>query len=186
MILAGMLTTLTIAREWEIGAMEQILSTPLRPSEMVTGKMLAYFVVGLVDSIISLVVGVTIFAVPFRGSILLLALSTCLFLCSVLFLGILISAGSRTQIEAYQWGMLVTFLPGFLLSGFVFAIDAMPKALQIISVIVPARYFVTTLKALFLKGAGLEIIGYQLLFMAMFALIVYCLAVRKLKRQKVD
>ena len=186
MILAGMLTTLTIAREWEMGAMEQILSTPLRPSEMIIGKMLAYFVVGLADSIISLVVGVTIFAVPFRGSILLLAFSTCLFLCAVLFLGILISAGSRTQVEAYQWGMLMTFLPGFLLSGFVFAIDTMPKILQAISVIVPARYFVTTLKALFLKGAGLGIIGYQLMFMATFAAIVYCLAVRKLKRQKVD
>jgi ABC-2 type transport system permease protein len=186
MILSGMLTTLTIAREWEMGAMEQILSTPLRPSEMVVGKMLAYFVVGIVDSVIALVVGVTIFAVPFRGSILLLALSTCLFLCVVLFLGILISAGCRTQVEAYQWGMLMTFLPGFLLSGFVFAIDTMPKILQIISVIVPARYFVTTLKALFLKGAGLSIIGNQLLFMATFALIVYWLAVRKLKRQKVD
>jgi ABC-2 type transport system permease protein len=186
MILAGMLTTLTIAREWETGAMEQILSTPLRPSEMVIGKMLAYFAVGVVDSIIALVAGLTIFAVPFRGSILLLAISTCLFLLAVLFLGILISAGSRTQAEAYQWGMLMTFLPGFLLSGFVFAIDTMPKGLQIISVIVPARYFVTTLKALFLKGAGLGIIGNQLLFMAAFAAIVYWLAVRKLKRQKVD
>jgi ABC-2 type transport system permease protein len=186
MILSGMLTTLTIAREWEIGAMEQILSTPLRPSEMVIGKMLAYFVVGLVDSIIALVVGITIFAVPFRGSLLLLAVSTCLFLCVVLFLGILISAGCRTQVEAYQWGMLTTFLPGFLLSGFVFSIDTMPKILQGISVIVPARYFVTTLKALFLKGAGLRVIGSQLLFMAIFAAIVYFLAVRKLKRQKVD
>jgi ABC-2 type transport system permease protein len=186
MILAGMLTTLTIAREWEMGAMEQILSTPLRPSEMVIGKMLAYFVVGVVDSIIALVVGVIIFAVPFRGSILLLAVSTCLFLCVVLFWGILISSGSRTQVEAYQWGMLMTFLPGFLLSGFIFAIDTMPKILQIISVIVPARYFVITLKALFLKGAGLGIIGNQLLFMATFAAIVYILAVRRLKRQKVD
>lgn len=186
MILAGMLTTLTISREWEMGAMEQILSTPLRPSELVIGKMLAYFVVGLVDSAIALVAGITVFGVPFRGSLLLLAVSTCLFLCAVLFLGILISAGSRTQVEAYQWGMLMTFLPGFLLSGFVFAIDTMPKILQVISLIVPARYFVTTLKALFLKGAGLSIIGNQLLFMAMFALIVYLLAVRKLKRQKVD
>lgn len=185
MILAGMLTTLTIAREWEMGTMEQILSTPLRPSEMVIGKMLAYFVVGVADSIIALVVGVTIFAVPFRGSILLLAVSTCLFICIVLFLGILISAGARTQVEAFQWGMLITFLPSFLLSGFVFAIDTMPKVLQIISIIVPARYFVTTLKALFLKGAGMSIIGNQLLFMATFALIVYLLAVRKLKRQKV-
>jgi ABC-2 type transport system permease protein len=185
MILAGMLTTLTIAREWEIGAMEQILSTPLRPSEMVIGKMLAYFVVGLADSIIALVVGVTIFSVPFRGSILLLAISTCLFLCGVLFLGILISSGARTQVQAYQLGMLCTFLPGFLLSGFVFAIDTMPKVLQVISMIVPARYFVAILKALFLKGAGLGIIGNQMLFMALFAFVIFWLAVRKLKRQKV-
>ena len=109
-----------------------------------------------------------------------------LFLCAVLFLGILISSGARTQIEAYQLGMLTTFLPGFLLSGFVFAIDTMPKILQIISIIVPARYFVTTLKALFLKGAGLGVIGNQLLFMLIFASIVFWLSVRKLKRQKVD
>jgi ABC-2 type transport system permease protein len=185
MILSGMLTTLTIAREWEMGAMEQILSTPLRPTEMVLGKMLAYFVVGLVDSLIALVVGLTIFSVPFRGSFLLLALSTCLFLCAVLFMGILISAGARTQIEAYQWGMLTTFLPGFLLSGFVFAIDTMPVILQAISVVVPARYFVTTLKALFLKGAGLSVIGNQLLFMALYSAVVFWLAVRKLKRQRV-
>jgi ABC-2 type transport system permease protein len=185
MILAGQLTSLTIAREWEIGAMEQILSTPLRASEMVIGKMLAYFVIGVADSILSLLVGVTIFSVPFRGSILLLAFSTCLFLCGVLFWGIFISAGARTQVQAYQMGMLSTFLPGFLLSGFVFAIDTMPKALQVLSLIVPARYFVTALKALFLKGVGLRIIGDQLLFMALFAAIVFWLSVRKLKRQRV-
>ena len=88
MILAGQLTSLTIAREWEMGTMEQILSTPLRPTEMLIGKMLAYFFVGLVDSIIALVVGVTVFSVPFRGDILLLGVSTCIFLCCVLFWGI--------------------------------------------------------------------------------------------------
>ena len=82
-------------------------------------------------------------------------------------------------------GMLATFLPGFLLSGFVFAVDAMPKVLQVISIIVPARYFVTILKALFLKGVGLDVIGYQILFIALFASFVYWRAVRKLKRQKV-
>jgi ABC-2 type transport system permease protein len=185
MILAGQLTSLTIAREWEMGSMEQILSTPLRASEMVIGKMLAYFVIGLADSILALLVGVTIFSVPFRGSILLLALSTCLFLSGVLFWGIFISAGARTQVQAYQMGILTTFLPGFLLSGFVFAIDTMPKALQVISLIVPARYFVAALKALFLKGVGLRLIVDQLLFMALFAAIVYWLSVRKLKRQRV-
>jgi ABC-2 type transport system permease protein len=185
MILAGQLTSLTIAREWEMGTMEQILSTPLRPSEMVIGKMLAYFVVGLADSIIALVVGVTVFSVPFRGSILLLAVSTCFFLFGVLFWGIFISSGARTQVQAYQLGMLSTFLPGFLMSGFVFAIDTMPKVLQVLSVVVPARYFVTILKTLFLKGVGLAVIGDQMVFLALFAGFVFWRAVRRLKRQKV-
>jgi ABC-2 type transport system permease protein len=185
MILAGQLTSLTIAREWEIGAMEQILSTPLRPAEIVIGKMLAYFVVGVIDSIIAVVVGVTVFAVPFRGNILLLAASTCLFLCGVLFWGIFISAGTRSQVQAYQLGILTTFLPGFLLSGFVFAIDTMPKALQAISLIVPARYFVSILKSLFMKGVGLEIVIDQMAFLLLFAGIVFWRAVHKLKRQKV-
>jgi ABC-2 type transport system permease protein len=183
--LAGQLTSLTIAREWEMGTMEQILSTPLRPTELVIGKMLAYFVVGLTDSIIALVVGVAVFSVPFRGSILLLAVSTCLFLFCVLFWGIFISSGARTQVQAYQLGMLSTFLPGFLMSGFVFAIDTMPKVLQAVSVLVPARYFVSILKALFLKGAGLGVIGDQALFLTLFASIVCWRAVAKLKRQKV-
>jgi ABC-2 type transport system permease protein len=185
MILAGQLTSLTIAREWEMGTMEQILSTPLRPTEMVIGKMLAYFLVGLIDSVIALVVGLAIFSVPFRGSLLLLSLSTCLFLCGVLFWGIYMSSGARTQVQAYQMAMLTTFLPGFLLSGFVFAIDTMPKGLQIISLVIPARYFVSTLKALFLKGGGLGVIGNQLIFMAIFAVVVFLLAVRKLKKQRV-
>jgi ABC-2 type transport system permease protein len=185
MILAGQLTSLTIAREWELGTMEQILSTPLRPVEMLIGKMLAYFVVGLADSTISLLAGLTVFAVPFRGSMLLLALSTCMFLWGVLCWGIFVASGARTQAQAYQIGILSTFLPGFLLSGFVFAIDAMPKWIQVISVIVPARYFVAILKALFLKGVGLSVIWDQLLFLALFAGIVFWLAVRKLNRQKV-
>ena len=185
MVLAGQLTSLTIAREWEIGAMEQILSTPLRPTEMVIGKMLAYFFVGLADSVMALVVGVAVFAVPFRGSILLLGVSTCFFLCCVLFWGIYVSSGARTQVEAYQMAMLTTFLPGFLLSGFVFAIDTMPQVLQAISYIIPARYFVSTLKSLFLKGGGLGLILDQMIFMAVFAAIVFFLAVRRLRGQRV-
>ncbi|MDR0310077.1 MAG: ABC transporter permease, partial [Acidobacteriota bacterium] len=145
MTMAGQLTSLTIAREWEMGTMEQLLSTPLRPSELVAGKMFAYFIVGLADAIIVLVIGVGVFSVPFRGSALLLGASTCLFLCVVLFWGILISSATRNQIMAFQLGMLTTFLPGFLLSGFMFSIDTMPAPLQAISRIVPARYFVVIL-----------------------------------------
>ncbi|MBZ5580510.1 MAG: ABC transporter permease [Acidobacteriia bacterium] len=183
MIIAGQLTSLTIAREWEMGTMEQILSTPLRPTEMVLGKMLAYFVVGLTDSAIALIVGVTIFGVPFRGSIWVLAVSTCVFLCGTLFWGIFISAGSRTQVVAYQLGMLSSFLPGFLLSGFVFAIDTMPKAIQVISVIVPARYFVTIVKGVFLKGIGLSILWTELAYLALFAGIVFWLSVRRMNQK---
>lgn len=185
MILSGQLTSLTIAREWEAGAMEQLLSTPLRPSEMVIGKMVAYFAIGLIDSIIALIVGVAIFAVPFRGSLVLLGISTCLFLLGVLFWGIFISSGTRTQVEAYQMGMLSTFLPGFLLSGFVFAIDTMPQALQWISYIVPARYFVSILKELFLKGVGWQMIGDQLLYLLLFAALVFWRATSRLQRQRV-
>ena len=147
MILTGQLTTLTIAREWEMGTMEQVLSTPLRPVEMVLGKMLAYFVVGLVDAVLAFVSGVVVFQVPFRGSLLVLAVSTLVFLCGAMFWGIFISAGARSQVVAYQMGMLTTFLPGFLLSGFVFSIDTMPKWIQAISIVVPSRYFITILKS---------------------------------------
>ncbi len=117
-ILAGQLTSsLTIAREWEMGTMEQVLSTPLRPAEIVLGKMLAYSVVGLVDCTIAIVVAITVFTVPFRGSLLVLAVSTCLFLWCALFTGIWVSAGARTQVQAYQFGILVSFLPVVLLSG---------------------------------------------------------------------
>jgi ABC-2 type transport system permease protein len=183
MILTGQLTTLTIAREWEMGTMEQILSTPLRPAEMVLGKMLAYFLVGLVDAVLAFVSGVTVFAVPFRGNLLVLAVSTLVFLCGAMFWGIYISAGCRTQVAAYQMGMLSTFLPGFLLSGFVFSIDTMPKWIQAISIIVPSRYFVTILKALFLKGVGLDIIWPQIVYLLLFTGIVYWRAVKKLNQK---
>jgi ABC-2 type transport system permease protein len=183
MIIAGQLTSLTIAREWDLGTMEQVLSTPLRPTEIVLGKMLAYFLVGLIDAAISLVVGVTIFNVPFRGSIVVLAVSTSIFLFGALFWGIFVSAATRTQVAAYQLGILSSFLPGFLLSGFVFAIDTMPKACQVISVVVPARYFVTILKGVFLKGIGWNILGAEFVFLIIYATIVFLLSVRKMNQK---
>ncbi len=183
MILTGQLTTLTIAREWEMGTMEQILSTPLRPVEMVLGKMLAYFVVGVIDAVISFVSGVVVFGVPFRGSLLVLAVSTLVFLCGAMFWGIFISAGARSQVVAYQMGMLTTFLPGFLLSGFVFSIDTMPKWIQAISIVVPSRYFITILKSLFLKGVGLEILWPQLVYLLLFSSFVFWRSVRRMNQK---
>ena len=184
-IIAALLTSLTIAREWEMGTMEQILSTPLRPAEMVLGKMFAYFAVGLADATIAVLVGVFVFQVPFRGSVPLLALSTCVFLFGALFWGIFVSSSARTQAAAYQMGILSSFLPAFLLSGFVYSIETMPWVIQVITHIVPARYVVTILKGIFLKGVGLSVLWGELGFLALYALIVFVLATRKLNQKLV-
>jgi ABC-2 type transport system permease protein len=124
-----------------------------------------------------------VFQVPLRGSVLLLAVSTCVFLFGALFWGIFVSAAARTQLQAYQIGVLTSFLPAFLLSGFVYSIENMPPVIQWISRIVPARYFVTILKDVFLKGSGLRILWGELGFLALYATVVFLLATRKLSRK---
>jgi len=161
-----------------------LLSTPVRPSEVVLGKMLAFFTLGFVDTLMSIGVGVLIFEVPLRGNPLLLIGATCIFLFGSLCWGILISAVARSQVLAYQLGMLSSFLPAFLLSGFVYSIENMPAVIQLISHIVPARYIVTVLKGVFLKGVGLEILWGQIAFLFAYGAIVFVIATRKL-RQKV-
>ena len=184
MIIASMLSSLTIAREWENGTMEQLLSTPVRPRELVLGKLLAYFALGFADIIICLIVGVFIFQVPFRGNVWFLFLSCCLYLFGALSWGIFISAGARSQLQAYQMGMLSSFLPGYMLSGFVYAIREMPKVIQLLSYLVPARYFVTILNGVFLKGVGFRVLWLEILMLAGYAGLTFVYASRRM-RQKV-
>jgi ABC-2 type transport system permease protein len=183
MIIAALLTSLTVAREWEMGTMEQLLSTPVRPAEIVLGKMLAFFVVGAADVAISVLVGIGIFHVPFRGSLLLLAATACIFLTGAFFWGILLSALTKSQLLAYQLGVLSTFLPSFLLSGFIYAIESMPPVIQAISFALPARYFVGILKGIFLKGVGLEVLMGETAFLTVFSVLVFLLATRKLRQK---
>jgi drug efflux transport system permease protein len=183
MIIAALLTSLTVAREWEIGTMEQLLSTPLRPSELVLGKMLAFFGVGMVDMLISVAVGVYVFGVPFRGSLLLLFVTGSVFLTGSLFWGIFLSAALRSQLLAYQLSMITSFLPALMLSGFIYSIRNMPMAIQWLTRIIPARYFVTILTAIFLKGVGLEVLWAEALFLLAFASIVFFLATRTMGRK---
>jgi ABC-2 type transport system permease protein len=185
MIIASLLTSVTIAREWEMGTMEQLLSTPLRPAEMVLGKMLAFFLLGVVVTVIAVIVGLTVFHVPLRGSIFFLALSSCIFLVGALFWGILISAIAKNQLMAFQMGILSSFLPSFLLSGFIYAIENMPVIIQAITHIISTRYFVTILKGVFLKGTGIETLWPQLLFLLAYAVVVFALATRKLREKLV-
>jgi ABC-2 type transport system permease protein len=184
MVIAANLSSLTIAREWENGTMEQLLSTPVRPAELALGKLSAYFVVGMVDMLICLCVGVFAFGVPLKGSLALLLASSCIFLFGSLGLGIMISASSRTQIKAYQIAMMTSFLPAFLLSGFVYSISNMPRVIQVIALFVPARYFISILRGVFLKGIGLEILWFNFLLLVFYGIIVFFFATRKL-RQKV-
>lgn len=182
MIIAALLTSLTIAREWEWGTMEQLLSTPLRPAELVLGKMMAFFIVGCADMLIAVGTAVFVFRVPLRGNPLFLILTSCIFLAGALCWGILLSALARSQLLAYQLGMLTSFLPAFLLSGFIYAIENMPVVIQLITYLVPARYFIVILKAVFLKGVGMKIVGWEVAWLVGFAGVVFWLASRRLKR----
>jgi len=184
MIISALLTSLTIAREWETGTMEQLLSTPIRPAELVLGKLSAYFVLGLSDLLIALGVGVMIFGVPLRGNGLFLFLTSCIFLFGSLCWGIFLSAAARSQLLAYQLGAITSFLPAFLLSGFVYAIENMPPLIQVVTYIFPARYFITILKGIFLKGIALRVLWIEVVFLSLYSAVVFIIATRKL-RQKV-
>ncbi len=183
MIIGALLTSLTLAREWEMGTMEQLLSTPLRPAEVALGKMSAYFALGIIDMVVTIIVGVVIFQVPQRGSYIFLAITGCLFLIGALFWGILLSALSRSQLMAYQLAMLTSFLPAFLLSGFVFAIENMPMPIQIVTYLFPTRYFVTILKGIFLRGVGMEVLYLEISLLAAYAVLVFFLATKNLKQK---
>ncbi len=182
-ILASLLTALCVAREWERGTMELLISTPIKPIELALGKLLPYYFIGMVDLFLAAYCGVEIFDVPFRGSLWLLALFSTLFLASALSLGYFISVAARSQQLAYQVSMLTSFLPGFLISGFLFPISSMPIVVQYISFLVPARYFIEILRALFLKGVGIDFLYFQSAALLFFALLFSLLAIIKFEKK---
>ncbi|MBI4909819.1 MAG: ABC transporter permease [Acidobacteria bacterium] len=184
MILASMLTSLAIAREWENGTMEELLSTPVRASELALGKLSAYFILGALDTVTIVLAGVYFFGVPLRGSALVLGISAGIFLFGAMSWGLMLSAITRNQLQANQLGLLSSFLPAFLLSGFVYAIDSMPALPRFMTYIVPARYFVAMMKGVFLKGVGMELLWGEGLLLLLYATVVFVILTRKL-RQKI-
>ena len=177
-VIGAFLTSLTIAREWERGSMEQLISTPVSAMEIMLGKLAPYFVLGIFDVIVCAAIAIYWFQVPFRGSYLTSMVSSTLFMVVVLSLGFFISVVAKTQFAASQIALLVTFLPAFLLSGFLFSIDQMPVALQWITRIMPARYYVSLLKQIFLKGTPTAMLYADLIPLAIFALLLALLATR--------
>lgn len=185
MVISALLTSLTIAREWEQGTMEQLISTPVKGHELILGKLLPYFIIGMTDVAIAVIMGEFLFHVPMRGSLIMLFCMSGVFLAGALSLGILISIVAKNQFLASQMAMIMTFLPSFLLSGFMSAISNMPKPLQIATHVIPARYFVTILKGIYLKGAGLRVLGVEAGLLAVFGIIVMIVANKKFKKKLV-
>ncbi len=182
-VIAAMITSLTIAREWEKGTMEQLISTPIRGRELITGKLIPYIVIGYIDVFISVFMSVIFFKVPFHGSYLTLFIMSSIFLIGALSMGILVSIAGKTQLLANQLSLLIAFLPAFLLSGFAFTIENMPVILQFLSKLFPATYFVKILKSVFLKGVGFNILFYDMAMLSLYCLILFAVANKKFKKR---
>ena len=185
MIISALLTSLTIAREWERGTMEQLISTPVKGPELILGKLLPYFIIGMFDVILATLMGQFLFHVPLRGNPALLFITAAIFLAGALALGIFISLVTKNQLLASQLAIVATFLPAFLLSGFMYAITNMPHAIQVITYLVPARYFIVLLKGIYLKGIGMEILWVESSFLVVFGLVMLVLANIKFRKKLV-
>ena len=181
-IVGAQLTSLTIAREWERGTMELLISTPVKPMELMLGKLLPYFFIGLMDAAICLALAVFWFDVPFRGTLFTLFFTTSLFLLVVLCIGYLVSVSIRSQVGASQIALLLTMMPTTLLSGFAFPIDQMPALVQGATFLVSARYYVLILKSVFLKGSGLADLAIPILCLALYAAVIVYFAARAFRK----
>ena len=181
-MIAVMLTALTVAREYERGSMEQLFATPVGRVEVILGKLVPYFFIGLVLVLLVLALGVTLFDVPVNGSLVLLFAVSSVFILAMLMQGLLISVVTRSQMVASMAAAISTFLPALLLSGFVFPIENMPWVLRAVAAVLPARYFVSSLRAVLLRGNGLDVIWPDMLALVVFFFFLLAVATKKFRR----
>ncbi len=182
-ILSALLTSLTVAREWERGSMEQLISTPVRPVEIIVGKMIPYIGVSFLQVNLAAGLAVFLFGIPFRGGLIPLYLSSLLFSVGALGLGVMLSSVLKSQLPAMQLSILTSMLPGVFLSNFVFPIDSMPVVVRMITYIVPAKYYLVMLRTIFLKGSGFEAYAYETLFLVIYSLIVVAAATKRMVKR---
>ena len=183
MIVGVILTSLVIAREYENGTMETILSLPISAKEFLIGKAIPYFFIGLVDVLVAVLMGQILFGVVMKGSFWLMVLGSTIYLWVALSLGLLISVVTKSQLLANQIAILVSFLPSMLLSNFVFPIENMPKVLQIITYIVPARYFIDILSGLYMRNLGLSYLWPSYLVLLFMFIILANITFIRLKKE---
>jgi ABC-2 type transport system permease protein len=179
MLISALMTSVTIAREKELGTMELLLASPLKPREIIIGKVTPYLLLSFINAITILLLGFFVFDVPVVGSLWMLMLECMLYISLALSLGVLISTAARTQQMAFFYGMLGLMLPTILLSGFIFPIDNMPRILQWLSSAMPARWFVVIIKNIMLKGTGFSYIWKETLILLGMTLFLIVAAVRR-------
>jgi len=176
-------TSLSVVREKERGTMEQLVVSPLRPLQVIIGKSVPYVVLSFIGAAVVVLAGWVLFGVPVKGSWLWLFLATVAFLAGGLGMGLFISTIAGTQRMAYQFSGLLTMLPSFLLSGWIFPLRNMPIPVQVVSYIIPARYFLPILRAIIVKGVGIAAFWPQMIFLVAFAVAVIALSAARLRRQ---
>jgi len=183
MMTTASLTASTVARERERGSIEQIVVSPVRPYELMIGKTAAYVVLALLDVLIVVLIGHFWFGVPIKGNLLLFAVSALLFVTSALGIGLLASAGAKTQRAAQTSVMLFTMLPSIILSGFVFPISSMPAGVQLFTWLIPARYFMVVVRGIFLKGSGFTDLWPQIWPMAVLCFVLLAASIATFKKR---
>ncbi|WP_228156404.1 ABC transporter permease [Arcobacter caeni] len=184
-LIGTLLTALVVAREWERGTMEAIMSTPITIMELLLGKLLPYFILAMISMSICVLIAIFWFEIPFRGSVFLLVFASALYLMPSLGLGLLISTLSKNQFVAAQAALIVGFLPAFLLSGFIFQISSMPLWLQYLTHIIPARYFIEVLQCIFLSGDIYEVILPNLFSLLIVGTVIFVIII-KITRKRLD
>ncbi len=178
-LIGALLTALVVAREWERGTMEALMSTTVGIGELVMAKVIPYFVLGMISMIICVFLSIFIYDLPLRGSFLVLLLVSALFLFCSLGLGLMISTLTKNQVLAYQITLITAFLPAYILSGFLFEIHSMPKWIQLLTYIIPAKYFVQSLQSLFLVGNVWSLILYDMIPIVGIGLIFFMITASK-------
>ena len=181
MLVSAMMTSISITREKELGTMEVLLVSPIKPFQVITGKVFPYIFLSIINAIMILLLGYFVFEMPIEGSLVLLALETVLFIVTSLALGILISTISATQQTAMMISLMGLMLPVILLSGFIFPISSMPLPLQYISHIIPAKWFIIILKGIMLKGVGISFLWKETLILIGMMVFFLALSIKKYK-----
>jgi ABC-2 type transport system permease protein len=178
-LIGALLTALVVAREWERGTMEALMSTTVSIKELVIGKVVPYFVLGMISMMICVFLSIVFYDLPLRGSFFVLSIVSALFLFCSLSLGLMISTLTKNQVFAYQVTLIVAFLPAYILSGFLFEMHSMPQWIQWLTYIIPAKYFVQSLQCLFLVGNVWELILYDMVPIVGIGLIFFLIAAKK-------